>query len=57
MAAHLKQMQDSKGALLYSPKSGEWKRARILSTQDLLEFLNNWKLQSSNPPQTLLYSN
>jgi hypothetical protein len=37
---------DSKGALLYSQKSGEWERARALSLQDLLEFLNKWKPQS-----------
>jgi hypothetical protein len=37
---------DSKGALLYSQKSGEWERARALAPQDLLEFLNKWKPQS-----------
>jgi hypothetical protein len=34
---------DSKGALLYSQKAGEWERARALGPQDLLEFLNKWK--------------
>jgi thioredoxin 1 len=37
---------DSKGALLYSQKSGEWERARALAPQDVLEFLNRWKPQS-----------
>jgi hypothetical protein len=37
---------DSKGALLYSQKAGEWERARALGPQDLLEFLNRWKAQS-----------
>lgn len=37
---------DSKGALLYSQKSGEWERARALAPKDLLEFLNRWKPQS-----------
>jgi len=34
---------DSRGALLYSQKAGEWERARALGPQDLLEFLNKWK--------------
>jgi hypothetical protein len=37
---------DSRGALLYSQKAGEWERARALAPQDLLEFLNKWKPQS-----------
>lgn len=37
---------DSKGALLYSQKAGEWERARALGPQDLLEFLNRWKPRS-----------
>jgi hypothetical protein len=37
---------DSKGALRYSQKAGEWERARALAPQDLLEFLNRWKPQS-----------
>jgi len=34
---------DSRGALLYSQKAGEWERARGLSPQDFLQFLNKWK--------------
>ena len=34
---------DSRGALLYSQKAGEWERARALAAEDLLEFLNKWK--------------
>jgi len=37
---------DSKGALLYSQKSGEWERARALGPQDLLAFLKKWEPQS-----------
>lgn len=37
---------DSKGALLYSQKSGEWERARALAPQDVLAFLDKWKPQS-----------
>jgi hypothetical protein len=36
---------DSRGALLYSQKAGEWERARALAPHDLLEFLNKWKPQ------------
>jgi thiol:disulfide interchange protein len=34
---------DSSGKLVFSQKSGEWERARGLSPQDLVTFLNKWK--------------
>jgi len=37
---------DSNGKLLYSQKAGEFERARALAPEDLLEFLNKWKLQA-----------
>ncbi len=35
---------DANGKLLYSQKKGEFEKARELGPEDLLEFLNKWKL-------------
>jgi thioredoxin 1 len=37
---------DSKGALLFSQKNGEWERARALGPEDLLALLKQWKPQA-----------
>jgi thioredoxin 1 len=37
---------DPDGKLVYSQKSGEFERARALGPEDLLAFLNQWKLQA-----------
>jgi len=34
---------DSSGKLLYSQKSGEFEKTRVLSTEDIVAFLNKWK--------------
>ena len=34
---------DSDGKLIFSQKNGEFERARVLTPQDLLQFLNKWK--------------
>jgi thioredoxin 1 len=34
---------DSEGKLLYSQKGGEFEKARALSPEDVLQFLNKWK--------------
>ena len=34
---------DSDGKLLYSQRSGEFEKTRILGPEDVLAFLNNWK--------------
>lgn len=38
---------DPSGNLLFSQKSGEWERARGLTPQDLMAFLNKWKPKRS----------
>ncbi len=38
---------DASGKLLYSQKSGEFEKARSLGPDDLLAFLNRWKLGAS----------
>jgi len=37
---------DATGQLLYSQKNGEFERARAMGPEDLLEFLNKWKVQA-----------
>jgi thiol:disulfide interchange protein len=37
---------DSNGTLLFSQKKGEFEKARALAPEDLLQFLNQWKLQA-----------
>jgi thioredoxin 1 len=36
---------DANGKLIYSQKNGEFERARAMGPEDLLAFLNKWKLQ------------
>ena len=37
---------DAAGQLLYSQKNGEFERARAMGPEDLVEFLNKWKVQA-----------
>ena len=37
---------DGDGKLLYSQKNGEFEKARALGPEDLLAFLNKWRLQA-----------